>query len=159
MIVQCMEKGGSRVRVESLLSKNQPELERVVEKMSAVPNFLDDRGWKVLADLDFTAFKIDDVGIVGMDMLVLGEQGRVHVTFWDGKMRGRELLCRRIAMYWIEKYKLKLVFTSIPVSSPVVIAFCKRVGFTALPEEGGLIHLTFCMDSYLHGANSNKGGV
>lgn len=159
MNVACQEKDGTHIRITRVLSKVPSNLQRIAEKMAKVPNFLDDRGWKVMAEPDFAGFEVDDVGIVGMDELVVGEQGRVHVTFWDKKLRGRELLCKRIALHWIERFKLKMVFTSIPPSSPSVLAFCKRVGFVEVSEEGGLIHLVLRAQDYLHGANSTKGGV
>lgn len=158
MNVVCNERDGPRIRVTRILSKTDANLQRVAEKMRAVPNFLDERGWRVMAEPDFVGVEVDNVGIVGMDLLVPGLQGRVHVTFWDHRLRGREFLCKRIALHWLEHFKLARVFTSISPSCPAVLAFCKRVGFEEVSEEGGLIHLVFRPEDYLHRANSTKRG-
>lgn len=160
MIVYCREREGGIVRVGRALCKTPDHLQDIVAKMVNVPNMLDGQGWEYLADPNFVGIEVDNVGLVGMDKLVVGHSGRVHVTFWDGRLRGRELLCKRIAEHWMERFGLGFVYTTIPEQARTVIAFCKRVGFIEDSRELGYVSLVMKNCFYLHGAiSAPRGGV
>ena len=157
MIVACQEKQGPRARRVYPLLKEPQTLQKVAEKMSAVPNLLEGASWQVMAEPDFVAVLVDDVGIIALDRLRPGENARGHITFWDGQLRGRELLGRRVALMWMERYQLNCIYTAVPLIARKVALFCERLGFKAEKIEDGWVHMVL-YPPYLHGANSTQGG-
>lgn len=152
MIVACQEKDGPHARRVVPLLKEPQILRAVAEKMAAVPNFLEGASWETMLAEDFVGVLVDGVGIVALDKLRLGENARAHITFWDGRLRGRELLCRRVAHMWMERYRLNCIYTAVPLAARKVALFCERLGFKAIVVEEGFVHFVM-YPPYLHRAN------
>jgi hypothetical protein len=111
-----------------------------------------------LLDPKLTILEVDDVGLTVLDGLgELDKGGRVHITFWDRKLRGRELLCKRVAERWLAEFDLDFLYTSIPVGFRPVLAFCKRVGFVECGEDEGGVRLGMFRKDFLLRANSAGG--
>ncbi len=145
-------------RVVRPLSKDPAHLQLVYQKMNVVPNFLTGASWEAMLRPDFVAVEVDNVGIIALDLLLPGGSARGHITFWDRKLRGRELLCRRVAEMWAERYNLPVIFTAVPIGARTVVTFCTRIGFKATNLSDGFVHMVMNTRYYLHRANSKHGG-
>jgi hypothetical protein len=143
MYVVCDEKHGVVVREVKPLVITPEKREWLAEKLRTVRNFLDDRGVDGLCDDAWQVLEVDDVGLIMLDKLENGLYARVHITFWDRRLRGRERLCRRVADYWIDKYDLVGVYTTIPHDAAMVKEFCKRVGFQEIETDEKQSHFLF----------------
>ncbi len=155
MMVATVEPDGQHVRrVEPM---RQEDARKVWDKLKEVTNFAGKVGFEALCDPKLEIVTIDEVGVAVLDDQHQGLYGRVHITFWDKRLRGREYLCRRIAQVWMDKYGYDYVYTSIPTTSRTVIAFAKRVGFEALVEDEEFVHLIL-YNSYLLRVNSPSTG-
>lgn len=53
----------------------------------------------------------------------------VHYTFFDGRQRGRALLCREGLKYIFETYDFARLWTQAPLFSPATIKFVEDIGF------------------------------
>ncbi len=148
----CEEKGGTVVRRVYELDRSPGNLLQVVENLKRVDSFIDGVSPTVLLDEGMEVMQVDDVGLVALDKRN-ARDARVHMTFWDRRLRGREYLCRRVAGYWIDKYNLEYLSTSIPVTAGMVIAFARKVGFKSFTESEGYVHLVLTFHNYLHCAN------
>lgn len=84
--------------------------------------------------LDKLFWTVDDVGL-----LIASEAGDVHIFFWDGRLRGREQLCRTMAGVVMNIFGKESIWTKIPSTERAVIAFAKRVGFTQELASNGWI--------------------
>lgn len=100
-----------------------------VDLMQLVPNFLSEieNPYQIFLDPANTFFQIDDVGVVAI--MPLAEHLHCHITFWDGRLRGREGLCKKLAMFITGLTKKELI-TAVPKDRRVLLAFAKRAGFT-----------------------------
>lgn len=154
-MVTCDEKEGVKVREVKPLDRSPTHLLEVYAKLRGVRSCFSGSEGEFLTNPEIVIVEVDNVGIVAMDGLDRVENGgRVHVTFWDGRLRGREHLCRRIAEMWMDEYKLYYLYTDIPKEYRAVIAFCKRVGFLPFNEDEKFVSLVLGQKAYLHGANS-----
>lgn len=86
--------------------------------------------------LDKLFWTVDDVGL-----LIADSTGDTHVFFWDGRLRGREELCKAMAYVTMEIFELEETSTRIPESEKMMIAFAKRVGYTEEFVLDGVVHL------------------
>lgn len=101
----------------------------IVDKMRGVENFLGDNPFLVLLDPSNKFFQVDDVGMIAvMPTRLWDSLLHVHVTFWDRRLRGREGLCRSLAV-WVSRFTGKQLFTQIPEDRRILIEFAKRSGF------------------------------
>jgi hypothetical protein len=94
--------------------------------------------------LDKLFWTVDDVGL-----LIADSTGDSHVFFWDGRLRGREELCRQMAGVTMEIFELDSVSTRIPESEVMMIEFAKRVGFSEELVSDGVVYLRL---GRLHGS-------
>lgn len=130
-------------------------------KIKDIPNMLVDEehpgpfAAKALFDRSNMIFQVGDCGIIGVANIERGHSAEVHVTFWDGMLRGKEKVCRQVAEALINKFELKILYTRIPELRHSTLAFAKRVGFEEVRKYHGCIFLQF----YLHGVNSPTGGI
>lgn len=153
MLIASVEPEGTFVRNVSLLDQSQAE--EVWNKMKDVPNFAGALGAEALKENEVVT--IDSIGAGLLDDRHEG-YARVHVTFWDKRLRGRELLSRRIVLWWMEKYSLGFIYSVVPLQSRTVIAFAKRVGFSELGTKDGHLFLIMYNPDFLHRANSPHTG-
>lgn len=125
-------------------------------KIKDIPNMLVDDEYpepfaaRALFDRNNMIFQVGEAGVIGVANIERGHSAEVHVTFWDGMLRGKEKVCRQVAEVLVDKFQLEILYTRIPEYRLTTIAFAKRVGFVETKREGGFVDLQF----YLHGANS-----
>ena len=143
--MQCQEKEGPVRRTVSEMPKSLEVWLETVEKLRLVPNFLhksDFENTKEFLKDENKFFLVDDVGAAAV---LPDEKGsaHVHITFWDGRLRGREALMRELAIQVKDQMKLDTLYTAIPVDSHSVIAFAIRVGFVRGAMTAQSILMTF----------------
>lgn len=141
MKIQCKERGGPVVR-EVVRIWEPNELRRLIPSMLKVPSFLQGMSVPEIDSLitarDAAVYRVDDVGVLAVLEIEEGLAAHAHITFWDGRMRGREGLCRTLARCTMRFYSLKALFTAVPCESAAVIAFARRVGFKMLGSANGV---------------------
>lgn len=140
---RCTEKGGEITRKVRLLDRgNLQYLLAVVDKCQQVSNFLDPANpVGLFLAVENTFFEVDDVGLLAV-IPYNTELSHVHITFWDGRLRGREKLCRTMAD-WVSQISHRQLFTAIPQDRSILLAFCKRVGFMFQGIQDGSAFLTY----------------
>lgn len=103
-----------------------------IEKLQTVPNFIPENEDPVVFMLDSgkTFLEVDNIGLLvffpyeSKDKNIL----EVHMTFWDGRFRGRERLCRSAATF-VARILRKQLITAVPEDREALLAFVRRVGF------------------------------
>lgn len=136
IIAECQEKEGTFTRVVRPMPRDPWLIREAVKKMRKVPNFLGkENPYDVLLDESVIPLQVDDVGIILLKPQ--GEKVEVHITFWDGRLRGREELCQKVAERVLKHYKV--LWTAVPKDSRFVRAFAERVGFEATQEKNGAV--------------------
>lgn len=111
-------------------------------KMQQVPNFLEGRNpLGVFLSDGVEVLEIDDVGVLVAVGLGENDSAHAHVTFWDGRLRGREPISRAVAELVMQAYGLSSVWTAIPEVAKQVLAFAERVGFKRFYQSDGKIGL------------------
>lgn len=130
MMVTCKERDGVYIRRVEWLRRDLRNLVSLRERLRTVRNCFGDRLDTALADPEVHILTVDDVGILSVESISTVQiGGLVHVTFWDGRLRGREYLARRGAEFVMEHFNLKFVYTNVPHELKAVAAFCLRCGF------------------------------
>lgn len=116
----------------------------MVEKLEAVPNFLPKTNpYTALLDPRNLFFEVDNVGLIAaLSMPDFPKLFHVHITFWDGRLRGREELCRTVGT-WITLLTDRMLFTQIPIDRKALLAFALRVGFVPSADTGSVRTLVF----------------
>lgn len=139
----CTEKGGKKLRSIRLMPRHDiAYIWETVARCERVANFLPkDNPIAPFMVRENLFFEIDDVGMIAV-VPVEGTLAHVHITFWDGRMRGRELLCHTLSD-WCSQLLGRTLFTVIPESSEKVLAFCKRVGYLERAREQGIVTLSY----------------
>lgn len=127
-----------------------------------VPNFLkqdnDLHGLDALLEQQHEFVQVDDVGIIAMDMIEPGRGARMHCTFWDRRLRGREFLCRRVMQELCDKHDLRFAYVVLDPVQMMLVKFCERVGMRITFEiEDGSWVLVYYNPRYLHGVNRSQG--
>lgn len=74
-------------------------------------------------------WQVDDVGILYMTDIRPGLDAKAHFSFWDQRLRGRELLVRKMSQYVMEEYDLYWLIVEAPLYSRPTLKFVERVGF------------------------------
>lgn len=126
----CQEKEGAIWRSVYVPLVTIPWAMDKLDKLQRVENFLPD-GSEMMFLLDHrnSFIQIDDVGLIAVipkeDM---PDYRHVHITFWDGRLRGRERMCRAIATFVQGLMKVKIV-TMVPAYRHTLRAFATRAGF------------------------------
>lgn len=141
----CDEPEGRRRRIVMPVSVEPTRVLELWDRLQRVPNmFLGyDTGLALqdLMDINNYFYTVDDVGMIGA-MNGARDFAHVHITFWDRRLRGRELLCREMAK-WFQGIVQKEILTAIPQTARVVLAFAKRVGFKEHANGAGFNVLLF----------------
>ena len=127
-----------------------------------MPNFLDEgddlRGLDTFLMVENEFQQVDNVGVVALDMIEPGRGARIHCTFWDGRLRGREFLCRRVMEEWAAKHQLRFCYCVLEPTTTMLIRFCERVGMKPMYTlEDGRWVLVWFNPHYLHRVNSLEG--
>jgi hypothetical protein len=140
--VLCLEKGGAIWRRISFLPLSPAKIMETVDLMQLVPNFLTgiDNPYAIFLDPENTFFQIDDVGLI--TVMPIAEHLHCHITFWDGRLRGREGLCRKLSTFVTGVTKKELI-TAVPKDRRVLLAFGRRAGFTETFHNEESVFLRF----------------
>jgi hypothetical protein len=155
--VECNEpKIGRIVRKVQDFKRGLEHTMELQERMMQVPNMLDseDSVGSLMALLHPSVhiFEVDDVGVVAFDQVVINLSARVHCTFWDRRLRGREKLCKSVIERFSGPLGLRVIYCEN--ESPMIWEFLERVGFNSHREEGySRIYEYVVGQHYLHDAN------
>lgn len=121
------------------MSADIKQMIEVVDKMEKVPNFLDGRDpYEIFLRPENTFFLVDDVGIMAVVDPQPQRCAHAHITFWDGRLRGREAMCAELADFVIRAAGYRYLFTGIPERAVKIIKFAERVGFKRIFSESGM---------------------
>lgn len=132
----CGEKYGVVLRSVRQMPKTVEAVDAVEEQMKRVRNFLGrSNARRVFLNERSEFYLIDDVGIIGAVGLLPGVSAHVHMTFWDGRLRGREVMARMIVGHLMISHQLGGAWTGVPKKHKAVIAFARRVGFKSFFED------------------------
>lgn len=134
----CQEKSGGVVRQFKLMSRDCATILDIVDKCNRVSNFLYKDAYltySAFLDDGNVVYLVDNVGTVFLKPRS-GFIAEVHITFWDGRLRGREAICLEIGRDFLKQRGLRegRFVTAIPADRAAVIAFAKRVGFKIAVE-------------------------
>lgn len=138
MYIGSVEPEGTFVR--RVRPFEQKDAQVVWDKLKTVPNFLGSLSPETLFDPKLEIVLIDDIGAGVLDDRT-DQYARVHITFWDKRLRGREYLCKRIAQMFMDKYNLGYVYSTIPHEARTVIAFARRIGFKEFGADEKYMYL------------------
>jgi hypothetical protein len=140
--VLCTEKKEAIWRTVSFMPRTVPRMLEVVELMSKVANFLPSTNpFVMLVDPDNLFFQVDNVGLIAV-FPHTERSLHAHITFWDGRLRGRERLCRNLAEF-VCGVSRKFLITAIPEKNRAVLAFARRAGFEEGYRNNGIVVLNF----------------
>jgi RimJ/RimL family protein N-acetyltransferase len=76
-------------------------------------------------------WRIDDyTGIFYLTDIDAGSDAEVHVTFFDGRIRGRDALAIEMIRYVMKKYEFRRLTAKVPMYAvPAAHSFIRRIGF------------------------------
>lgn len=143
----CQEKGGEVLRTVRPMQRTIPRILDVLEKMGRVPSMLDPvNPARIFLDPTIGILEVDDVGLLVVSDFKAAEGGaHVHATFWDGRLRGREEMCKSLVTMASE-VRRQMVHTAIHQDRKALLAFCRRVGFRPLRQAQAMVVLQFTRD-------------
>ena len=72
--------------------------------------------------------RVDDIGIIMITDIVPGVEARLHLSFWDSKLSGREPLIREAVRWTMEVLGVRRVSTPVRADARAMRAFMERVG-------------------------------
>lgn len=72
-------------------------------------------------------WEVDDVGLIYLTDIVPGFQADGHFTFWDRRLRGRDLLLLEMAKYLITEFELHRLVCRVPLYSQPTLRYVERV--------------------------------
>lgn len=147
--VLCPEPEGNILRKVSLAELTEEKLRHYWEKLRVFPTlfwqesttfagfvqqlFVIDHGQVV--DATGIIWEVDDVGLFFITDIYPGYQATGHFTFWDRRIRGREVLIQAMIRYLFQEFGFHRLVTEVPVYSSMVNRVVRRVGFV---QEGKL---------------------
>lgn len=141
MLCACHEKGGLTLRRVEPLAKEAKALAWLVLMLKETDSFLSHVSMAdaltLLLDKRTYTLTVDDVGAVILSNIHQGLSAEVHVTFWDGRVRGRERMCRKIAEWLFRMYDLGEMYALIPEGNTTGQRLAKAVGFKNFRCENG----------------------
>jgi len=145
MLCACHEKGGLTLRRVEPLAKEAKDLAWLVLRLKETDSFLRHVSMAdaltLLLDERTYILTIDDVGAVILTSIHQGFAAEVHVTFWDGRVRGREGMCRKIADWLFRMFTLEQMFCLVPEGNTSGQRLAKAVGFKDIKHENGNVLL------------------
>ena len=90
---------------------------------------------RMLQDDYSVMLRIDDIGILMITDIVPGVEARMHLSFWDSKLSGREPIIREAVRWAMETLNVRRIATPVRADARAMRAFLERVG---LYFEGAL---------------------
>jgi hypothetical protein len=132
MLVSCFEPDGEKLRRVHPMMRSPEEIAMILRATDGVPSMFSGQGCFHSMDELFDEEKIfllvDKVGLICF-VPDLDNGAHVHITFWDKRLRGRELLCKAVAREMMLLRRFDKLWTIIPRTSRPTLAFTKRLGF------------------------------
>lgn len=150
LAVECSEPNGAFIRYVRPIQLSVEKLDQLYKRLSKFDTLFNDyignsfEGFlRVFLYQTFSGeirptgliWEVDDVGIFLLTDITPGVEAKVHFTFWDGRLRGREFLTREMCAYVMKEYQLHKLIAEIPLYSRPANSFAERVG---LKWEGRL---------------------
>lgn len=87
------------------------------------PNFV-----RMLQDDYSVMLRVDDVGIIMVTDIVPGIEARIHVSFWDSKLSGRESLIREAVKWVLNTLNVRRVSAPVRADARAMRSFLERSG-------------------------------
>lgn len=141
MLCACHEKTGLTLRRVEPLVKDAKTLAWLVLMLQESDSFMRHvcmaDALSLLLAQNTYVLTIDDVGAVILTGIKKGCSAEVHVTFWDGRVRGRERMCRKIAEWLFRMYELSEMLCLIPEGNTTGRRLARAVGFVDFKHENG----------------------
>lgn len=141
MLCACREKGGLLLRRVEPLSKTAKDLAWLVLMLKRRDSFLRHVSMAdaltLLLDKRTYILTVDDVGAIILSNIHEGFAAEVHVTFWDGRIKGRERLCRKVAEWLFRIHRLDHLFCLIPEGNTTGLRLASATGFKDTCRENG----------------------
>ena len=138
----CFEKSGPVRRTVRVMDRTLPNILAVIEKLSRVRNFIDPEVNPIAPFVSPSNIflEIDDVGLIWYEPL---DAAYIHLTFWDGRLRGREKMCRSLVEF-AQIFTKKIMVVRTQIEYRAVVAFIRRVGFEEnYTDPSGLAYFVF----------------
>ena len=141
MLCACFEKAGLILRRVELLDRGAKALAWLVLQLKEKDSFLRHVGMAdalvLLLDQHTYILTVDNVGVIILTNIHKGRSAEVHVTFWDGRVRGRERMCRKVAEWLFRMFELSEMYCQIPEGNTTGLRLAKAVGFIDFRHENG----------------------
>lgn len=83
---------------------------------------------QMLKDDYSVLLRVDDVGLIMVTDIVPGIEARIHLSFWDSKLSGREALIREAVRWVVETLGVRRVAAPVRADARAMRAFLERVG-------------------------------
>ncbi len=137
--IWCNERDGPVLRTVTMLNRTPALILYLQEQLGAVRNFLPEKNpLGFMLEPNTILYLVDDVGVLAAVDIVRGYHAHAHITFWDGRLRGREELTRLIAFRVMDECELNILWTAVPSEARVAVAFARRVGFRKVSDISGV---------------------
>lgn len=142
--IECKEPEGFVTRKVVPFKYSIESLRWLWEKLSKIDALFDDDNPNdidtfILAMLDIRddgtfspnglAWIVDDVGIIRITDIEAGNKAQVHITFWDGRLKGREPILRYLLAHAMDLFELDHVYAIVPVANRSLLFATERFGF------------------------------
>lgn len=72
--------------------------------------------------------RIDNVGLILVTDIVPGVEARMHISFWDSKLSGREAIIREAVKWILETFTVRRVSVPVRADARAMRSFLERVG-------------------------------
>lgn len=74
-------------------------------------------------------WEVDDVGLLYMTEISPEYQAKVHFTFWDRRLRGREPIIQEMIKWSFKTFGFRRLVAEIPLYATPAILMAEKVGF------------------------------
>jgi RimJ/RimL family protein N-acetyltransferase len=83
---------------------------------------------RMIQDEYSVMLRIDDVGLILITDIVPGVEARMHLSFWDSKLSGREPIVREAIKWITETLNVRRVSVPVRADARAMKSFLERVG-------------------------------
>ena len=84
---------------------------------------------RILQDPYTVLLEVDDIGMFMISDLTPGVEAKIHISFWDSRLSGREPLLRELTKWVLDVLHVRRVSAPIRADARAMRAFMDRVGF------------------------------
>lgn len=136
-IFACQEpKSNGRLRVVKKLDMEPKLATYLYERMRSWNPKLESDSISEFYREDKIHWLVDNVGLLWSTKC--GDQLEGHFVFWDGRLRGREMMIRRMAQIFMERLQSDRLVVFVPRAKKMLLSFLFRSGFSMERETDGL---------------------